>query len=146
MSILSLIFLLCCLFTHACNARHLDAFAFKHFSPKVVEKKLPSDSVQTSATKPDFELKSLSKEVKSPGKGENSGMIHEGNGIVESSSTHMGLLKTTKTEGTSWREGRGGEEDHEVNNNTTSNSTVNEEGYMETDYDPPHRKSPIHNK
>ncbi|XP_059669730.1 uncharacterized protein LOC132314988 [Cornus florida] len=168
-TIYSLLMLFLCLPMHACSAQSLEVLDKRGFGRKVLfqgkvaEKfKLNMDSTKKGAQNEDMisigmghdsairpkELKVLHKDMKYT-KEVTSEMEHAGSEIVKSSPDHVTLLKETKMKGTSRWEARSVLEFgvHEKDDEAiyTTNKSAHED-LVGTDYEPPQRKPPIHNK
>ncbi|KAL7147568.1 hypothetical protein ABFS83_06G116300 [Erythranthe nasuta] len=141
-TIFLIILFLCSLSMHACNARLLADILHKklHYPHKIEETKLESSnkSCVISSNGDESDQEDVCKKNKG-------GLINiEGtkSGSSEDckSSLRKALLHATKSaEGSRWT--------HQSIREKDLNSSIFKEEYIsETDYQPPHRKSPIHNK
>ncbi|EYU31322.1 hypothetical protein ABFS82_06G117000 [Erythranthe guttata] len=140
-TIFVIILFLCSLSMHACNSRLLADILHKklHHPHKIEETKLDSSTkISVSSNGDESDQEDVCKKNKD-------GLINiEGtkSGSSEDckSSLRKALLHATKSaEGSRWT--------HQSIREKDLNSSIFKEEYLsETDYQPPHRKSPIHNK
>ncbi|CAA3010721.1 Hypothetical predicted protein [Olea europaea subsp. europaea] len=140
--------------SYACNARHIsvvtDSDFLKKFHVNKIEDKFKLDVNSIEDRTRHTNARRLPSRIPSNGE---TGALHEGkkgckeakksgSEICESSSPHKVLLNSAKFEDSR----RKALMDHKEKVSTFIIDIEREDKIMDTDYHPPHRKAPIHNK